>query len=96
MTETASIEQDHIVATMRDVLAKQFGIDRPTLDPDESIEALGLDSIAFVEYVFDLETALNVVFPDVPRELKTLGDFVRFVTSEVQRQQAVAGAAEVR
>lgn len=96
MTEAASIDQDHIVATMRDVLAKQFGIVRPNLDPDESIEVLGLDSIAFVEYVFDLETALNVVFPDVPRELKTLGDFVRFVTAEVQRQQPEAQRAEAQ
>ena len=52
--------------------------------------------MAFVEYVFDLETALNVHFPDVPRELKTLGDFVRFVTAEVSRQRTEAGHADAQ
>jgi acyl carrier protein len=69
---------------------------RSTLDLDQPIETLGLDSITFVEYVFDLETALKVVFPDVPRELKTLGDFVRFVTAEVRRQRTDAGHADAQ
>ena len=96
MTGSDLIDQDRIVDTMRGVLAKRFGIVRSTLDLDEPIEILGLDSMAFIEYVFDLETALNVVLPDVPRELKTLGDFVRFVTAEVQRQRPEAAHADAR
>ena len=94
MSENDLIDQSSIVETMRDVLAKRFGIVRSTFDADEPIETLGLDSMAFVEYVFDLETALKVHFPDVPRELKTLGDFVRFVTAEVSRQRTEAGPSE--
>jgi acyl carrier protein len=93
MSENDLLDQGPVVEAMRDVLAKRFGIVRSTFDANEPIEALGLDSMAFVEYVFDLETALNVHFPDVPRELKTLGDFVRFVTAEVSRQHAEAGPA---
>lgn len=96
MSATDSVDQNHIVETMRDVLEKQYGIVRPTLDLNERIESLGLDSVAFVEYVFDLESALHIVFPDVPRDLETLGDFVGFVTAEVQRQRQEAGRAEVR
>ena len=96
MNETDLLEQGPIVETMRDVLAKKFGIVRSAFDPDEPIEVLGLDSMAFVEYVFDLETALHIVFPDVPGELKTVGDFVRFVTAEVSRQRAEAGHADAR
>jgi acyl carrier protein len=96
MSENDLIDQGPIVEAMREVLAKKFGIMRSTFDADEPIEALGLDSMAFVEYVFDLETALNVHFPDVPRELKTLGDFVRFVTAEVSRQRTEAGHADAQ
>jgi acyl carrier protein len=96
MSETGLNDRGPIVEAMRDVLAKKFGIVRSTFEADEPIEALGLDSMAFVEYVFDLETALNVRFPDVPRELKTLGDFVRFVTAEVTRQRMEAGHADTQ
>lgn len=96
MTETDLIDQDRIVDTMRRVLEKRFGIVRASLDLDEPIETLGLDSMAFVEYVFDLEAALNVIFPDVPRELKTLGDFVQFITAEIRRQHTDGGHADAR
>jgi len=95
MTETDLTDQDLVVETMRDVLAKDYGIVR-SLDLEEPIDTLGLDSVAFVEYVFDLETALNLVLPDVPRDLQTLGDVVRFVTAEVQRQRSEARHAEAR
>lgn len=96
MSENDLIDQGPVVEAMRDVLAKRFGIARSAFDADEPIESLGLDSMAFVEYVFDLETALNVHFPDVPRELKTIGDFVRFVTAEVSRQRTEAGPADAQ
>jgi hypothetical protein len=52
--------------------------------------------MSFVEYVFDLETELNIIFPDVPTHLVTLRDFVQFVCDEVaiQRQRDGATGAE--
>src|SRR6266576_2901936 len=90
MNEIAPVDEARIIDAMRAVLAKRFGIERSSLDLDQPIESLGLDSMAFVEYVFDLETELNIIFPDVPTHLVTLRDFVQFVCDEVtiQRQRA--------
>jgi len=79
-----SIEQT--VATMRRALIENYGIDDPNLSEEAEISALGLDSLSFVEYAFDLETALHVKFDDLPRDITTIGDFIRFVHSEVIRQ----------
>jgi len=87
MNETAPVDETRIIDAMRSVLAKHFGIERSSLDLDQPVESLGLDSMSFVEYVFDLETELNIVFPDVPTNLVTLGDFVRFVCGEVRTHQ---------
>jgi acyl carrier protein len=92
MNETAPVDEARIIDAMREVLAKRFGIKRSSLDLDQPIESLGLDSMSFVEYVFDLETELNIIFPDVPTHLVTLRDFVQFVCDEVTIQRRRDGA----
>jgi acyl carrier protein len=71
---------------MRRVLIEKYGIDDPNLCEDAELAALGLDSLSFVEYTFELESALHVRLDDLPRELTTVGDLVRFVHGEVIRQ----------
>ena len=80
------------LATMREVLAAHYGIDDPTLSEDRELASLGLDSLAFIEYTFELEKALHVVLPDLPRDMVTVGDMARFVEREVRRQARVAVA----
>ena len=80
------------LATMREVLAERYGIDDPTLNEDRELASLGLDSLAFIEYTFELEKALHVVLPDLPRDMVTVGDMARFVEREVHRQARVAVA----
>jgi acyl carrier protein len=77
---------------MREVLARRFGIDDPQLGADRELASLGLDSLGFIEYTFELENELHVVLPDVPRDLVTIGDFARFVEAEVSRQASAAPA----
>jgi acyl carrier protein len=76
------------LAAMRRALAKRFGIENPDLSEDRELATLGLDSLAFIEYTFDLEGELHIVLPDLPRDLVTIGDFVQYVHGEVLRQAA--------
>ena len=80
------------LAAMRDVLVEHYGIDDPTLSADRELASLGLDSLAFIEYTFELEKALHVVLPDLPRDMVTVGDMARFVEREISRQARVAVA----
>ena len=74
------------LATMREVLARRFGVEDPTLDEHTELASLGLDSLAFIEYSFELEKELHVLLPDLPRDMVTIGDLARFVEGEVHRQ----------
>ena len=80
------------LATMREVLAGRYGIHDPTLNEERELASLGLDSLAFIEYTFELENALHVVLPDLPRDMVTVGDMARFVELEVSRQTRIAVA----
>ena len=83
---SSPVVMSEILATMREVLARRYGIGDPTLNEDRELASLGLDSLAFIEYTFELEKALHVVLPDLPRDMVTIGDMARFVEREVSRQ----------
>jgi len=71
---------------MREVLGARFGIDTQELSLDTPLASLGLDSLGFIEYLFEIEKALNITLPDVPRELQSVGALVAFIAREAQRQ----------
>lgn len=83
---------DRTIAVMRTVLKRRFGIDDPGLSPDRELASLGLDSLAFIEYAFELEQDLDVHLPDLPRDMVTVGDFARFVAAEVDKAAGSAPA----
>jgi len=76
---------------MRRVLSERFGIESPNLSESSEISSLGLDSLGFFEYTFELEEALQLKFSDLPRDFATVGDLIGFVHGEVLRQRASAG-----
>ena len=82
--------EPHTITVMRSVLAERFGIDAQDLAPERKLDSLGLDSLSFVEYVFELEKALKITLPDVPRDIGTVGALVEFIDAEVRRQQKVS------
>lgn len=80
-----------VLETMRRVLVRRFGIEPDaSLSADRELSTLGMDSLAFIEYAFELEGELKVTFPDIPRDLGTIGDLARFVHAEVVRKRAAA------
>ena len=80
-----------VLEVMRRVLVQRFGVDvAEDLPADRELSSLGLDSLAFVEYAFELEGELKVTFSDIPRDFSTVGDFARFVHGEVLRNKAAA------
>lgn len=79
-------ERLQTIGVMKKVLAEHFGISNQQLALDQSLDAIGLDSLSFVEYVFELEKVLNITLPDVPRDIGTVGALVAFIDSEVKTQ----------
>lgn len=75
---------------MREVLGTRFGIETRELSLDTPLASLGLDSLGFIEYLFEIEKALNITLPDVPRDLQTVEALVAFIAREAQRQATSA------
>jgi len=81
--ESVDPSLDPTLAVMRRVMTSKFGIADGDLTLDRELSTLGLDSLAFIEYMFELESEFNVHFSDVPSGLATVGDLARFVHDEV-------------
>jgi acyl carrier protein len=91
--DTATIGAPTTLETMRRVLVEHYGIDANLVGIDQRLDSLGLDSLSFFEYIFELEKVLHILLPDLPRDLVTVGDLVRFVEGELARKVPTAATA---
>jgi acyl carrier protein len=77
---------------MQRVAERKYGIPSGEMTPQRRLETLGFDSLAFVEYAFELEDELGITLPDLPHDFITIGDLAKFVDAEVVRQRAAEQA----
>lgn len=64
---------------LQDLLVKRFDIKREDLDPDASLEALGLDSMGTIDLMFQVEDEFGVTFPRDTDTLKSVQDVVECI-----------------
>jgi acyl carrier protein len=65
--------------TIQRMMAEQFDLKPGDLGPDARLDSLGLDSLAVIEFMFNLEDELNIKLPDERIELTTIGDVANAV-----------------
>ena len=53
-----------IYTTISDILVEKFQVPREGLKPEASLEDLGLDSLALMEFVFAIEDAFKLRIPE--------------------------------
>ncbi|CAN5680435.1 hypothetical protein BH11PSE8_BH11PSE8_42010 [soil metagenome] len=80
-------------ARLTAMLVKDFKVDPAKLTPDARLEEFGIDSIAVAELLFNIEDEFHLKLPDVPMDLATFGDVVRYVDGQLVAQAAVSTAA---
>lgn len=68
------------------MLVKDFKVDPDQLTPDARLEDIGIDSIGVAELLFSIEDAFGLKLPDVPLDLATFGDVVRYVDGQIVAQ----------
>lgn len=65
---------------IRQFLSEQYGIDPDIIKVETTLDELGVDSITFVELVFEFETKLGVPIPASSfSKPKTIGELVALV-----------------
>lgn len=76
MSDQANEIRETIFSTLRAALPQ----DRPLSDATQIIEDLGLDSVAVMDFVMEIEDRLDISVPlDKIAEVKTLGDLIATV-----------------
>lgn len=68
------------------MLVKDFKVDPDRLSPAARLEDIGIDSIGVAELLFNIEDEFHLKLPDVPLDLATFGDVVRYVDEQIAAQ----------
>lgn len=66
------------IDTVKEVLQENLDIDPETVQPESTLESLGIDSLDMVELICDLEEKCDVDFGE-PEGLETVGDLVEYI-----------------
>lgn len=64
---------------LQDLIQQKYGIDPATLDPHASIRGAGLDSLALVEFLFEVEDKFGLSLPEEYSNIDTLADLAKVV-----------------
>lgn len=70
------------------MVVKDFKVDPDRLSPHARLEDIGIDSIGVAELLFNIEDEFHLKLPDVPLDLATFGDVVRYVDEQIAAQCA--------
>jgi acyl carrier protein len=76
--------------TIQRMMVEQFELKAEDLAPDAQLEALGLDSLSVIEFMFSIEDEFKIKLPDERVEIKTIQDITRIVERLVTEQRAAS------
>jgi acyl carrier protein len=75
--------------TIQDILVTKFALDRTKLTPDAGLDTLGIDSLAVLEVLFEIEDRFGLkIKEDTPDSLATIQDVVLYIDSLLMKRQA--------
>jgi acyl carrier protein len=72
------------LSRIKELAVKELSIDASKLDPDAPLDALGIDSLTFIEFMFKVEDEFGVKVSDEDlRNIKCLADLERHVAASL-------------
>jgi acyl carrier protein len=81
---------------IQDILIAKFAVDRAMLTPEATLDRLGIDSLAVLELLFDIEDRFGLkIKEDTPDSLKTIQDVVLYIDSLLAKRQTQEPLAAV-
>ncbi len=77
---------------LQDLIQEKYGLDASQVDAHTSLRASGVDSLALVEFIFDVEDRMGITVPDDNPKMDTLAELAEAIdrvrgknASEVQQ-----------
>ncbi|HIT50771.1 MAG TPA: acyl carrier protein [Candidatus Aveggerthella excrementigallinarum] len=68
------------IDTVKEVLQENLDIDPETVQPESTLESLGIDSLDMVELICELEERCDIEFGE-PEGIDTIGKLVDYIES---------------
>lgn len=72
------------------LFVETFGISQEKLLPHATLESLGLDSLAVIEFMFQIEDKFGIQIPDQANPPRTLGEMVQLIEPLLPARKPVA------
>jgi acyl carrier protein len=77
--------------TLVSILTRDYSVPREQINPEATLETLGLDSLSILELMFKIEDRYKVkITDDTPTDLLTVSDVVRYIESLLARNPATS------
>jgi acyl carrier protein len=73
---------------LQDLILEKFGLAPAELDPNASMRAKGVDSLALVEFLFSIEDHFGITMPDDDSNIDTLAELAAAVDRARAKQVA--------
>jgi acyl carrier protein len=80
------------LATLQQILIKEYQLAPEALTRAARLEDLGIDSLGTAELLFNIEDTFHMVLPPEPVSLATLGDVVDYIDRLVAQQALAPGS----
>lgn len=77
---------------IKSLIAEHFGIEPDKLTPETEIASFGIDSLAMIEFMFQMEEKFNIRMADSRAPLVTVADVVSEIERAVREQQPTQAA----
>lgn len=61
------------------IIQDKFGIDPATIDPNKPMQEHGMDSLAVVEFVFEIEDRMGLRVPEEANQITTLAGLAELI-----------------
>jgi acyl carrier protein len=74
----------------RQFLARRYNLDEREISPDATLDRLGIDSLAVLELVFELEDEFNVRLDTDGESIRTVGELVKAIDQRLAQECAQA------
>jgi len=72
------------LARIKELAIQELSLDPSKMDPDAPLDALGVDSLTFIEFMFKIEDEFGVKVSDEDlRKIKCLADLERHVAASL-------------
>ena len=71
---------------LRDMIVDKFEVSPEAVQPDATLESLGLDSLAVFDLIFDIESKFDIKVENDQVKITTVGDVIALI-DQLRREQ---------